>query len=228
MADSLTRQQQTLLQFVSDVSHELKTPLSSLRSLCDALEGGALDKPAEATKFLAYIHQDLDRMEKLVGDLLQLHKIDQAVVKLQPRPLELQPYLENLAERMRPSLAPAKLELVVSPSQVVADPERLEQILVNLLENARRAVVASPAPQIRLEARGSTITVSDNGVGLAQENLERIFDRFYRVDSARSRQEGGTGLGLAITRGLAGAMGGTIQASSPGLGQGAIFTLILH
>ncbi|MBI3929882.1 MAG: HAMP domain-containing histidine kinase [Armatimonadetes bacterium] len=221
MADRLEKHREALLQFVSDASHELKTPLASLRSVVEALEAGALEDPLIREKFLAYIHRDLDRMEKLVADLLDLHRLEHPDLKVRLEKIDLAPLLDSLGEDYG-----AVVEC--SPGAAVqADPDRLRQVLTNLLDNARRAVRDVPAPSIRIKAVPGQIRVEDNGVGLAPEHLERIFDRFYRVDRSRSREDGGTGLGLAITRRLVEAMGGRIEVSSEGPGLGARFRVTL-
>ena len=211
MADNLEVQQQTLMRFVSDASHELKTPLASLRSLLEALEAGA---PRE--QFLGMIHRDLDRMERLVANLLDLHRLEQAALTFQWRKLELGPFLRELADEHGAALVePVALT-------VETDPDRLHQVVTNLLVNARRA---APKGTISIGVGEGQLWVEDDGVGIAPEHLPRLFDRFYRVDSHRSREQGGTGLGLAISKGLVEGMGGRLLAASPGLGQGARFTV---
>lgn len=210
MAESLKNQQESLLRFVSDASHELKTPVASLRSLVEALEAGA---PRE--RFMDLIHRDLDRMEKLVGDLLDLHRLEHASLKIQAERVELPTFLSPLAEEHG-------VELEACSGVVMADPDRLRQVLTNLLVNARRAC---PEGRVWMGAARGAIWVGDQGVGVSAEDLPRLFDRFYRVDSARSRQQGGTGLGLAISKALVEAMGGNLTAHSEGLGKGALFTV---
>lgn len=214
MADSLEAQQQTLMRFVSDASHELKTPLASLRSLIEALEAGA---PRE--QFLGMIHRDLDRMERLVANLLDLHRLEQAALKFQLQDVELRPFLQELAEEHGAEL------LEPCAGTVEADADRLHQVLTNLLVNARRA---APEGRVSIGVGQGQIWVEDDGVGIAPEHLPRLFDRFYRVDGNRSRQQGGTGLGLAISKGLVEGMGGRLLVSSPGPGKGARFTVELR
>ena len=210
MAGNLKEQQQTLLRFVSDASHELKTPLASLRSLIEALEAGA---PRE--QFLGMIHRDLDRMERLVQDLLDLHRLENSALPLQIQPLELGPFLQELADEHGAAFETKSF-------QVEADRERLHQVLTNLLVNARRA---APKGTVRIGVEENRLWVEDDGVGIAPEHLPRLFDRFYRVDSDRARQGGGTGLGLAISKGLLEGMGASIQVESAGENQGARFTI---
>lgn len=206
MADSLEQQQESLKRFVSDASHELKTPLASLRSLIEALEAGA---PRE--QFLGMLHRDLDRMERLVKDLLDLARLEH--LQLTPRPLDLKPFLEELADEHG-------AELVEASGSLQTDPDRLAQVLINLLVNARRA---APEGVVKLGGNPHCIWVEDDGIGIAPEHLPRLFDRFYRVDTGRTREQGGTGLGLAISKALVEALGGKLIAESQGLGKGARF-----
>jgi signal transduction histidine kinase len=221
MAESLTQQHDALLRFVSDASHELKTPVASLRSTLEALEGGALERPDLRDKFFGHLHRDLDRMEKLVRDLLDLHRLDRDALRCNLHNQPVAPLLAQLAEEYA-----ERMPLEVSCPEglvVVADRDWLLQVLGNLLDNARRAVRGKRDGKVWLRAEPGRICVEDNGVGLAPEHLERVFDRFYRVDSARTRDDGGTGLGLAITRGLVEAMGGRLWAESEGPDLGARF-----
>jgi len=213
MAGNLKEQQQALLRFVSDASHELKTPLASLRSLIEALEAGA---PRE--QFLGMIHRDLDRMERLVRDLLDLHRLENAALPLQPQPIHLGPFLQELADEHGAVYEPR-------PLTILADPDRLHQVLTNLLVNARRA---APQGTVRIGVEENRLWVEDDGVGIAAEHLPRLFDRFYRVDSDRARQGGGTGLGLAISKGLLEGMGASLKAESAGPNQGARFTITFN
>ena len=211
MAESLKLQHERILQFVSDASHELKTPLASLRCLIEALEAGA---PQE--KFHGMVHRDLDRMEKLVQDLLQLHRVDRAALKLEMRTFKLKDVLDEY-DGLEHDCPPG--------ARIHADPDRLRQVLTNLVVNAQRATKDVDAPRVHIHVQPKKLVVEDNGAGIAQDHLEKIFDRFFRVDSNRSRGEGGTGLGLAITRGLVEAMGGKIRAESDGPGKGARFVI---
>jgi signal transduction histidine kinase len=210
MAASLKTQQEALLRFVSDASHELKTPLASLRSLLEALEAGA---PQE--QFMGLVHRDLDRMEKLVGDLLDLHRLENSALSISPQSIDLAQFLPPLAQEHG-------VEWESCTGRIQADPDRLRQVISNLLVNARRA---APQGRVSVGAAEGSIWVLDDGVGLEAEHLPRLFDRFYRVDGARSRQHGGTGLGLAISKALVEAMGGQVAAHSDGPGRGARFTL---
>jgi two-component system phosphate regulon sensor histidine kinase PhoR len=217
--------------FVANASHELRTPLTSIRGFVEALEDGALDEPPTAKRFLGKIHAHADRMAALVADLLELSRLEAG-----ERPLELETVSPaDVASGVAASLEPLASERAVAVSVVdqgcpaiVTDPEALRRILENLVENAikytrnggRVEVKAGPGPD------GSVVVaVEDDGPGIADEHLPRIFERFYRVDKARSREIGGTGLGLAIVRHLSESLGGRVAVESrPGLTR---FTLAL-
>jgi two-component system OmpR family sensor kinase len=213
MATRLEAHEAQLLRFVSDASHELKTPVASLRSNLEALESGAWQDEALRQRFGQAMHHDLDRAQQLVGDLLHLHKLDHQVLRPQLGEHDLRPLLEDLSERYA-------AQLKCPPSLIWrCDPERLEQVLVNLLDNARRATRLGG--EIAILAEGQRLVIQDSGCGLAPEHLEAVFGRFFRVDSARSREDGGSGLGLAIARAWVESMGGRLWAESAGLGQGS-------
>jgi two-component system phosphate regulon sensor histidine kinase PhoR len=218
--------------FVANASHELRTPLTSIRGFVEALEDGAMNDPGTAERFLGKIRTHADRMAALVEDLLELSRIEsgeQAPQWERVAPAEVArdvvASLSGLAERKRMTLTLTDRE---APT-VTTDGERLHRILVNLVDNAlkytpeggRVEVVVSPGP------RGSALVeVRDDGPGIPSEHLPRIFERFYRVDKARSRELGGTGLGLAIVRHLAEGMKASVAVTSA-LGEGTCFSVTL-
>ncbi len=217
--------------FVANASHELRTPLTSIRGFVEALEDGAVQQPATATRFLAKIRNHADRMTLLVDDLLELSRLETG--ERAPEYVETQPHdvveevvalFQDLALRKRISLS----ALDRGAPLVVTDPERLRRMLENLIDNAVKytpeggcvEVTSAPVPN------GANVVVSDNGPGIGPEHLERIFERFYRVDKARSRELGGTGLGLSIVKHLAEGMGASVSVrSTPG--RGSRFTVFL-
>jgi len=235
MAQSLQEQNRLLLQFVADASHELKTPLASIKSLSEVLQDGALDDPAAGKKFLGYLDNEINRMEHLVKDLLSLYKMEGRVLKMDIRPVDVRDLVIGLVEQLRPSFPGLELEVILKDEKhpfVMADPQRLRQVYSNLLENAARAVGANPEGCIRFgveeREKDCLLSVIDNGIGITSEDLPHIFERFYRVDQGRSRREGGSGLGLAIVRQIVEAHGGRIWAESrPGEGSTFSFTLPL-
>jgi two-component system phosphate regulon sensor histidine kinase PhoR len=209
--------------FVANVSHELKTPLTAVTGFAETL----LDEdipPAQRRVFVETIRANAGRMQRIVDDLLDLSRIESGGWHPKVGRLDVRDAVRDVLMTMQ-SAAEAKglrLELEVAPdaAQVHADPTAFHQIVSNLVENAIRYTHEGSA---RLRTRrgidGVWVEVRDTGVGIAPEHLPRIFERFYRVDSARSREQGGTGLGLAIVRHLAEAHGGRVEAeSAPGRG----------
>ena len=219
-------------EFVANVSHELKTPLTSIQSLAETLLGGALEDPANNRRFVGMVAEDAARLSRLIDDLLELSQIESKAVPLKRRPVLLRPLLEEVIARLRHQLEgrSVRVELSVPPETppVDGDPERLRQIFSNLLDNAikfnqsggRIAITAGAADgQLR-------VSIEDTGIGIPETDLPRIFERFYRVDKARSRELGGTGLGLAIVKHLVELHGGSVSAASR-VDRGTTFTLLL-
>ena len=206
--------------FVANASHELRTPLTSIRGFVEALEDGAVKEPDNAERFLGKIRTHADRMAALVEDLLELSRLESG--ERPPRWEEVLPSeivedvvgsFSGLAGRKRVTLR----RVDDGAPSVVTDGDRLRRILENLVENAvkytpeggRVEVASRPG-----DAGGAVVEVRDNGPGIASEHLPRIFERFYRVDKARSRELGGTGLGLAIVKHLAEGMGAQVRVES--------------
>ena len=218
--------------FVANASHELRTPLTSIRGFVEALEDGAVADPETAVRFLTKIRTNAERMTTLVGDLLELSRIESGErppqwEQVAPAELaqEVKDSLADLAERKQ--IALSHQELGAPP--VFADPERLRVILRNLVDNAIKYTPQGGRVVIRTEAgpeAGAVVRVEDNGPGIGLEHLARIFERFYRVDKARSRELGGTGLGLAIVKHAAEGMGAQVTVESV-WGQGSRFILTL-
>ena len=219
-------------EFVANVSHELKTPLTAIKSLLETLLSGALEDPANNRRFVTLIDEDATRLGRLIDDLLELSQIESKAAALQLQPVALQPLFEDLGHHLRPQLEArrVRLELALPPNTpaVQADPARLRQIFLNLLDNAIKFNAPGGRVSVRAAADGTTmrIAVEDTGIGIPEADLPRIFERFYRVDKARSRELGGTGLGLAIVKHLAELHAGRVTVESRP-GQGSILTVIL-
>ncbi len=219
----------TRREFVANVSHELKTPLTSLQGFIETLLGGALKDKTQSEKFLTMMADDTRRLARLIDDLLDLSQIESRNVPLKTETLllkeEIQRALESFAPRLQESKITAEND-VPAGLKVSADRDKFRQILLNLLDNAvkfnkpgGRIIVTSKASEEELR-----ISIQDTGLGMPEEDLPRIFERFYRVDKARNRGTGGTGLGLSIVKHLVEAHGGRIACQS-GLEQGSTFTL---
>ncbi len=207
-------------EFVANVSHELRTPLGTLRSYLDTLLEGADEDPELRRRFLRVMDGETERMTRLVNDLLVLSRLDSREEMLSLSPLDVGFLVREVAEKFRRRCEEKGLALEVEvrgePGEVLGDGTRLEQVLTNLLTNALD--FTPPGGRITLvvepEEEKVRVAVRDTGVGIPPEDLPRVFERFYRVDKARSRQFGGTGLGLAIARELVEAHGGEMDISS--------------
>lgn len=226
----LERLERVRQEFLSNVSHELRTPLTAILAFVETLEAGALDDLENSERFLAIIRKNAARMQDLIDDILELSAIESGTTGVQSRPVELQPLANDVITALD---AQAKSRQVtvrneVSPgTKVFADPRRLEQMLTNLVENAIK--FNREGGEVVIECENgirSRIRVRDTGEGIPAQHLDRLFERFYRIDRARSRELGGTGLGLAIVKHLARAHGGEVRVQSE-LGQGSVFEIDL-
>jgi len=223
----LRRMERVRSDFVANASHELKTPLTSIRGYAESLSED--DPPSEVrAKFLASILQNTLRLQKLVDDLLDLSRLESggwtANVETVWVPEVVQEAWDLVASREAP-----KVDFgVVGEGAVLGDRQGLVQVFRNLLENAVRHTRAGGKVQVKIAEgyEGTTIEVTDDGEGIPPEALPRIFERFYRADTARARHAGGTGLGLAIVKHLIGAMGGHVSAESE-LGRGTTVRVLL-
>ncbi|HVF44862.1 MAG TPA: ATP-binding protein [Pyrinomonadaceae bacterium] len=218
-------------EFLSNVSHELRTPLTSIITFVETLEDVGADDPETALRFLSVIRRNAGRMSALINDILELSAIEAGTVAVEPARVRLSPLVNECFTALAPRADARGVGLVngVGPDAFVrADARRLEQMLTNLVDNAVKYTRAGGEVRVSHERAGARdrVHVEDEGEGIAAEHLPRIFERFYRVDSARSRDMGGTGLGLAIVKHLARAHGGEATArSEPGLG--STFTIEL-
>ncbi len=220
----------TQQRLVADVSHELRTPLATIQGNVDLLRRGAAEYPAMLGESLEAIVQEVARMSRLVRDLLLLAEAD-AGVRLMLKPVELDTLLlEVYREGVLMANGRVKVRLGhEDQAQVQGDADRLKQLLLNLVSNAIAYTPADGVVTIGLHRRPDgwvRVTIADTGVGIAPEDQARIFDRFWRVDRARTRMAGGSGLGLSIARSIAEAHGGSISVESE-LGKGSTFELLL-
>ncbi len=217
-------------EFLSNVSHELRTPLTSIMALAETLEAGAVDDQEHNRRFLSIIQKNAARMHRLIDDILELGAIEAGNVKVQPESVELRALVEDVIGSLS-ALAAARgiaiRNLVGPEARVFADPLRLVQMLTNLIDNAIKFNRKGGTVSIKYDSHeGDRIGVEDTGEGIPAHHLDRLFERFYRVDRARSRELGGTGLGLAIVKHLARAHGGEVTVESR-FGEGTQFTIEL-
>jgi len=217
-------------EFLSNVSHELRTPLTAIIAFVETLETGAMEDPESSQRFLSIIRKNASRMHALIDDILELTAIEGGNVTLRPKPVDLHELVEDVCSSLaaKASAQNVTIENNVEPEVMVnADARRLEQMLTNLIDNGIKFSREHGTVSISHE-RGTRdkIYVQDNGDGIPAQHLERLFERFYRVDRARSRDMGGTGLGLAIVKHLALLHGGEVTVTSE-LGKGTTFTIHL-
>jgi signal transduction histidine kinase len=212
-------------QLLADTSHELRTPLTTIRGNLDLLERGL--PPTERAEVLAETREEVDRMARLIRDLLLLAESDSGTRQLERVPLRLDLLAREVVGRTGEG---ERIHLETEPVMVVGDDERLRQLIGNLVQNALRHGSDEPgAVHVTVSRRPPNVllTVEDDGPGLPADALERVYDRFYRVDRARSRASGGTGLGLAIVRNVAQAHGGRTWAENRADRSGARFSVEL-
>lgn len=220
--------------FVINVSHELRTPLASIQGYTETLLDGALDDPQHNVRFLQIIRQNAERLANLTADLLTLSRVELKQQKFSFAAYNVDRLLENTVDSMMPLAARKGITLTQVPSaasaQAFCDAEAVNQVVTNLVDNALK--YTSPGGEITLgvtalpQKQMVEVFVRDTGIGIPIEELPRLFERFYRVDKARSRALGGTGLGLSIVKHLVRAQGGDVRVeSTPGKGSEFLFTL---
>ncbi len=217
-------------EFLSNVSHELRTPLTSIIALAETLETGAIDDPEHNRRFLTIIQKNAARMHRLIDDILELSAIEAGNVKVKREIVQLHPLVEDVVGSLSAAASTHAItlqNLVAEEAKVFADPHRLVQMLTNLIDNAIKFNRDGGVVSIRYEGGvRDKIRVEDTGEGIPAHHLDRLFERFYRVDRARSRELGGTGLGLAIVKHLARAHDGEVTVESR-FGEGTRFTIEL-
>ena len=239
----IERLEQVRQEFLSNVSHELRTPLTAMLAFIETLEAGAIDDKEASQRFLSIIRRNATRMHEVIDDTLELSAIESGNVKVRAELVELAPIVNDVIASLAAKASAQGIVVsnaVAREAMVYADARRLEQMLTNLVENAIKfnrqngTVTISSEEDAEGEAnerssvagRRSRIRVQDSGEGIPAQHLERLFERFYRADRARSREMGGTGLGLAIVKHLARAHGGEVTVTSE-FGKGSVFTIEL-
>jgi signal transduction histidine kinase len=233
LAERMRRLESLRRDFVANVSHELRTPVTALRSAAETLRVAAVRDPAAAQRFLDIIERNAVRLHHMVEDLLDLSRIESQKLKLHPIALRLPEFAEHMLEmfKLRAEEKHIRLSMDIKDElpEVRADSRALEQVLVNLLDNAIKYCPAGARVTLCAEAwskKRVRVVVVDTGPGIEARHLPRLFERFYRVDAGRSRELGGTGLGLAIVKHLVEAMQGEVDVESE-VGSGSSFRFTL-
>jgi two-component system phosphate regulon sensor histidine kinase PhoR len=215
--------------FVANVSHEFKTPLTSIRGYAETLLSGALTDRATATDFVRTIERNAEHLEDLVSDLLTLARIE-SEPSASKQEVSVKAVVDELITSRRSAIAERSIRVInnCEPTEIQADRNRLSTAISNLIDNA--ILYNKPGGEVCITGRPENgvfrVDMSDTGEGIAFEELPRIFERFYRVDKARSRESGGTGLGLSIVKHAIESQGGTIAVTSR-VGVGSTFTIRL-
>ena len=225
----LRRLERVRQDFVANVSHELRTPLTSVRAMAETLLDGALQDPDVSTRFLETIIRESDRLVRLSSDLLSLSRAEACDVR--QAPVDLGMLIQDVIQRMTSQAQRSEITLlnyVRSPLIVLADYDDLAQVANNLLDNAISYTPRNGRVTVQAQddLHSVTIEVADTGIGIASNDIARIFERFYRADKARSRASGGTGLGLSIVKHIVESHGGSVGVSSEyNKGSNFMFTL---
>lgn len=230
MSVSIQKEDERKKEFLEDVSHELRTPISYVKGYSEALKAGLVKTSQDQERYLAIIHREANRMERLVGDLLDLSRFDSEDFRLELCPLPLAQLVEDCLEKYSPTLRRKGLLLnsELDPDIIVnADEGRIEQVIQNIVDNA---INYTEKGQITVllskHVKGCILSVMDTGIGIPREDIHRVTQRFSRVNKARTRSDGGTGLGLAISNKLIQLHGGDLEIES-NLGEGTTISIIL-
>jgi len=228
----LRRLERARRDFVANISHEFRTPLTAIQGFAETLLGGALDDEQNRRHFLEIIRDHAVRLERLTEHLLKLAQIEAGKLPLESRPVRLADVIEPCLETTRFRAAEKQLDMDAEYDPrlppVLGDVRSMQEILQNLLDNAVRYTAPGGTIRVTASTRDSEVvlSVSDTGAGIPRAEQQRIFERFYRIDAARSREMGGTGLGLSIVKHLVEAQGGRIELDSE-VGRGSTFSIVL-
>ena len=231
MAEALAQIEQTRVTLIGNVSHELRTPLTSMMGYLEGLMDGLFPGNEET---YGVMYAEMNRMRRLVDDLQTLSRVESGQMSLELTTFELRPLIERVVAQLQPQATSSQLALVWQvgggeETAVYADSDRAAQVLVNLIGNAIRYTLEGGHITVQAvqEPHAVRVCVMDDGVGIPEDALPYLFERFYRVDQSRTRSSGGSGIGLTISRYLVWAMGGEMTAISDGIGNGSTFTFTL-
>ena len=217
-------------EFTANVTHELKTPLTSIKGFTDMMSSGLVKNPADQKRFLTMISVEVDRLINLINDILKVSELEALEGVSTDDQADMMAVAEEAVELLRPTAKAAGVSLTVSGGTVnaaIAAP-RLKEVVINLTENAIKYNKEGGSVRVNVSGDGSNaiLTVTDTGIGIPEESVGHVFERFYRVDKGRSRAQGGTGLGLAIVKHIVALYHGSVAVEST-LGVGSTFTVRL-
>jgi signal transduction histidine kinase len=223
--------EEIMVQFIANISHELRTPLTSIKGYTETLLEGAMTDANLCERWLQIIYDESQRLERLINDLLDLSMLEAEQVELQFKSIDIRELIKNVMSILHPLAVKEEIELALTSEDVpnvIVDEDRMKQVLLNLIHNAVKYSPKGDCVKIEVKklVREVQVSISDKGVGIPQNHLNRIFERFYRVEKDRAGKTGGRGLGLAIARHIVEVHGGTIGANSnPGEGSTFYFTI---
>ena len=210
----------------------MKTPLTSIKGFVETLQAGAVDNPEMARKFLNIIMIEADRLTRLINDILSITKMESGNENVEIKKIALDRAVMEVCDLLKIHADEKEVKVYASPNEtpsfIMGNPDRVKQLLINLIENAIKynKVGGTVTVKVIEDEKQIYLSVSDTGIGVKEEHLNRLFERFYRVDKGRSRAMGGTGLGLAIVKHIVNSMGGFIEVSSK-YGEGTEFLITL-
>lgn len=230
MSASIQKEDERKKEFLADVSHELRTPISYVKGYSEALLAGLIESSQDQERYLKIIHREANRMERLVGDLLDLSRLDSEDFQLELRPLPLAQLVEDCLEKYIPKLQEKGLHIRsdLDPDIIInADEGRIEQVIQNIMDNAINYTNKGQVTVLLSKhEKGCQLSIKDTGSGISSKDIKRVTQRFYRVNKARTRSNGGTGLGLAISNRLIQLHSGELDIESR-FGEGTCITIVL-
>lgn len=231
-AEESKRAEMIRKEFMANVSHELKTPLTSISGFIETLQQGAAEDPEIRTRFIDIIAIETSRLKRLIEDLLVLSDIENRKESADVQEFSAKEEIEKTVQTLQPIAEDKNVELITGFDEdvvILGSPDRFRQMMVNLIENAVK--YSEEGGRVWIEARKLDtkvqVTVKDEGIGIAEEHLDRLFERFYRVDKSRSAKAGGTGLGLSIVKHIAALFNAELKVESK-VGEGSIFYVIFE
>lgn len=227
----LKKLEQIRKDFVANVSHELRTPVTSIKGFSETLLEGAMDDVKLCEKFLTIIYKESERLQNLIHDLLELSRLEQSHFQLNMQSADLRELVEDVIELLKNKAEEKEIQIETKYSgntQMLTDPLRMKQVIINLINNGITYTPNGGKIFVNVQELGDEVqfVITDTGIGMSELEIPRIFERFYRIDRARSRNSGGTGLGLAIVKHIIELHDGRIDVNSQ-VGKGTTFTIIL-